>query len=101
MLSLPQSHISQVARGTNSVETWNVRQLDYQAMNGRQLSHQATGLDHNDGQFSRAMEWLMFFLGHLAFVVSDFAVEGRKCEYSVKDILGKCWSFIYDLLSRS
>ena len=22
------------------------------------------GLDHNDGQFFRAMEWLMFFLGH-------------------------------------
>ena len=21
-------------------------------------------LDHNDGQFFRAMEWLMFFLGH-------------------------------------
>jgi len=25
---------------------------------------QFSSLDHNDGQFFRAMEWLMFFLGH-------------------------------------
>ena len=26
--------------------------------------HSLSLLDHNDGQFFRAMEWLMFFLGH-------------------------------------
>ena len=30
----------------------------------RRAAAAVTHLDHNDGQFFRAMEWLMFFLGH-------------------------------------
>ena len=46
--------------GNLLVQAWKMEKLDIALF----FDRRCCCLDHNDGQFFRAMEWLMFFLGH-------------------------------------